>query len=175
MDGEFVTRATIWITLILYLSGVGLLAAAAGRAWSNSLTRVVWTIACFSLVLHFVSAFHFYHEWSHAAASRDTARQTYDVVGVASGVGVFVNYALLTVWVLDIAWWWLKGAASYFRRPRFLILAWHGFLVFVIFNATVVFGKGPARWVGLLITLMLLISWIFVARQIVSKRLDVTA
>ena len=53
-----------------------------------------------------------------------------------------------------MGWWWLRGLDSYRRRPRLIILLWHGFLIFIIFNATVVFKDGIQRWVGLLICLL---------------------
>lgn len=163
--GELLTRATIWITIVLYVAGVLMLALNKHRATADATVRLVWTVACISLIVHFLSAFQFYHDWSHAAAYRETSRKTYEVVGFASGVGVFINYGLLGIWVLDLGWWWLRGRDSYFKRPRLAVLAWHWFLIFVIFNATVVFGKGLARGVGLIIILVLCLAWISVTRQ----------
>jgi hypothetical protein len=55
---------------------------------------------------------------------------------------------LLVVWFLDVIWWW-RGLAGYAARPK--IIAWciQGFLAFMWFNATVVFGHGWIRWSGL--------------------------
>ena len=170
--GEFLTRATIWITIVLYVAGVLVLVINKPQPRAHATVRVVWTLACISLILHFLFAFEFFHNWSHAAAYRDTARQTYQVVGFASGAGLIVNYVLLAIWVLDVGWWWLRGRDSYFKRPRLVILAWHWFLLFIIFNATVVFGKGLARWVGLLVSLILCLAWIMVTKQISSQKPD---
>ena len=135
------------------------------RVVLESVTRVVWTIACASLIAHFVSAFHFYHNWSHAAAYADTARQTNEIFGLDWGGGVFINYALVLAWMLDVAWWWRGGVDSYRKRPLPLVVAWHGFLIFIIFNATVVFGNGIVRWVGLAICLLLMLVWLRIARN----------
>ena len=116
------------------------------------------------MLAHFVSAFHFYHDWSHAAAYRDTARQTREVFGLDWGGGVFINYALLTAWIVDVGWWWGSGVESYRTRPRGLLVAWHGFLIFIIFNATVVFADGVVRWIGLVICSVLVIAWVRVVR-----------
>jgi hypothetical protein len=95
------------------------------------------------------AAYHFYHNWSHAAAYRETARQTAEVTGLDWGGGLFINYALVIGWVIDVALWRLRGLDAYRKRPRWLAAAWQGFLLFIIFNATVVFKTGPLRWIGL--------------------------
>jgi hypothetical protein len=126
---------------------------------------VAWTIACAALLAHYVSAFQFFHAWSHAAAYTDTARQTAEVFGINWGGGVFINYTLGILWTGDVAWWWATGLASYRNRPWFLILIWHSFLIFIIFNATVVFEDGITRWIGILVTSCLCLSWIAINRQ----------
>jgi hypothetical protein len=40
--------------------------------------------------------------------------------------------------------------------------AWQGFLLFIIFNATVVFKTGPLRWIGLGLCLWLGFLWLLV-------------
>ena len=165
---EFLTRGTIWISIAGYAIGSVIYAmsyATRRRARWDAATRVIWTIAWASLTAHFISAFQFYHSWSHAAAYADTARQTREAFGLNWGGGVFINYALLIAWIVDIAWWWVRGLDSYRKRPLPLVLAWHGFLIFIIFNATVVFGDGIVRWIGLVICLMLILSWVRIIRQ----------
>ncbi|HJS24184.1 MAG TPA: hypothetical protein VJ751_07510 [Pyrinomonadaceae bacterium] len=68
------------------------------------------------------------------------------------------------LWFADVTWWWLAGLSSYRRRPWLLTLLWHGFLLFIIFNATVVFKEGLTRWVGLLVCLTLGLSWVLSSR-----------
>lgn len=57
------------------------------------------------------------------------------------------------------------GSEFISRRPWILTLIWHSFLIFIIFNATVVFKDGPARWIGLLVSLTLCLSWALISRQ----------
>ena len=114
---------------------------------------------------HFICAYQFYHHWSHESAYLDTARQTDEVIGLNWGGGLFINYAFLTIWTIDVAWWWLRGLASYRTRPWPLVAAWHGFMIFILFNAMVVFKEGPTRWVGLVICMVLLLSWARIARH----------
>jgi hypothetical protein len=159
MTGEFLTRATVWLSILAYTAGTVVFALARRPRWDPAV-RVAWTIACASLIAHFVSAFQFYHGWSHDAAYRETARQTQEMFGVNWGGGLFINYLLLVVWIGDISWWWLSGLNSYRLRPRRLLVAWHGFLVFIIFNATAVFADGIVRWVGGLVCLILAVSWV---------------
>ena len=100
-----------------------------------------------------------------AAAYADTAQQTQELFGLNWGGGLFINYALLLAWIVDIAWWWRSGLDSYRKRPWPLIAAWHGVIIFIIFNATVVFGDGVVRWLGLAICLLLTLTWLRIVRH----------
>ena len=163
--GEFLTRATIWVAIVAYAVGSVVFALARGRSRWDSAARVLWTIAVLSLVGHFICAYQFYHHWSHESAYIDTARQTDEVVGLNWGGGLFINYAFLIIWAIDVAWWWLRGLSSYRTRPWPVVAAWHGFMIFILFNAMVVFKDGPTRWVGLVICVVLLLSWARIARH----------
>lgn len=158
-NGELLTRGTIWVSLVGYTLGSITFSTARGKTRWDSATRVTWSIACISMIAHFASAFQFYHGWSHAAAYADTARQTEEVFGLNWGGGLFINYAILSAWMVDIAWWWHSGLASYRKRPMLVLAVWHGLFIFIIFNATVVFGHGIARWFGLLICALLTSAW----------------
>jgi hypothetical protein len=152
--GEFITRSTVWISIFAYLLGTILLSRR-----RTYLARIFWTVACLALVSHFVAAFQFYHDWSQASAYRETAQQTNQVFGLNWGGGLFINYAVLLLWFADVGWWWMRGLNSYWRRSLLLLLAWHGFLIFIIFNATVVFKSDIQRWLGLAICLILCYCW----------------
>jgi hypothetical protein len=161
ISGELLTRGTIWISLVAYTIGCVVFVAADLDRW----VRLAWTIGCAALLAHFAFAFQFYHAWSHESAFVDTARQTREFIGVNSGGGIFVNYAVAALWFGDVVWWWVAGLRSYRRRPWWLTLLWHGFLVFIIFNATVVFKHGWVRWIGLLMSLCLCLSWVLINRR----------
>lgn len=121
--------------------------------------RVWWTAGCLLLFVHVACAFQFVHHWSHRAAYAATARQTMAVTGFDSGGGLYVNYAVLAVWLLDICWWWAAPArhVSRSRRADWLL---QGFLAFIWFNATVVFGHGMTRWLGAAAWLLLFLLWL---------------
>src|SRR5262249_21730004 len=111
------------------------------------------------LLTHVAFAFHYYHGWSHTAAYRETARQTAEVVGLDWGGGLFINYILIAAWIVDVIWWWI-GPGSWRSRPKYLTAGWHGFLIFIIFNATVIFKTGLLRWIGFSLCLTLVILWL---------------
>jgi hypothetical protein len=164
-SGEFLTRGTIWISMLSYALGCVVFAMASRQNDLDRWVRLAWTVGCAALVLHFICAFQFYHSWSHESAYVDTARQTAEVVKINWGGGLFINYVVASLWFADVAWWWLSGVSSYRRRPWVLTLIWHSFLIFIIFNATVVFKDGITRWIGLLLSLTLCLSWILISRQ----------
>ncbi len=161
--GEVLTKLTIWIAVAAYFAGAALYALARGRRRWDVLARLAWTAACASLLAHVACAFHVYHSWSHAAAYSDTARQTYEVFGLDWGGGLYVNYALAAAWAADVCWWW-RGLEGYRRRPWALAAAWHAFLLFIVFNATVVFEGGFVRWAGLALCAGLCLAWLVGAR-----------
>lgn len=156
--GEFLTRFTIWVTLAGYGVGAALLALSRKDQRRERAARLAWTIACIGLLLHVACAFHFYHGWSQDSAYRETARQTAEVFGLDWGGGLYINYALMTVWVADVVWWW-RGPGLYRRRPVVLVAVWQAFLIFIFFNATVVFETGPLRFTGLFLCLALCLLW----------------
>jgi hypothetical protein len=114
-------------------------------------------------------AYHFYHKWSQADAYRETARQTAEVTGFDWGGGLFINYALIIGWIIDVALWG-RGLEAYRSRPQWLAAAWQGFLFFIVFNATVVFKTGPLRWIGLALCLWLAFLWLIVYRSKAARR-----
>lgn len=156
--GEFFTRFTIWVTLAAYSVGLALLALSRKKQRLEQSARLAWTIACLSLLIHIACAFHFYHEWSQDSAYQETARQTAEVFGLNWGGGLYINYALMLGWIADVVWWW-RGLDGYRRRPAALVAIWQGFLMFIFFNATVVFETGPLRYTGLFLCLGLCLLW----------------
>jgi hypothetical protein len=163
-SGEILTRATIWVAMVGYGAGAVTFALSRQRAKWESATRWLWTIACCCLIAHVAAAFNFYHAWSHTDAYNDTRRQTEEVVGLSWGGGLYINYLLLAGWVVDLVWWWLGGLSSYRHRPWLLLAAWHSFLLFIIFNATVVFKTGSVRWAGLALCLLIGSTWWILVR-----------
>ena len=99
--------------------------------------RVSWTLAWAAFVVHVAMAFHHAHRWSHAEAFRHVEESS------GFGPGIFVSYAFTLIWTWDVLRWWARGPAA--RPPRW----WLGFMLFVTFNATVVYEAGFIRWAGL--------------------------
>jgi hypothetical protein len=126
--------------------------------WAR-LARTAWTVGCIAYLGHVYCAFQFYHGWSHASAFEETARQTRDTVGWEVGEGLFVSYFFTAAWLADVVWWWWVGAGNYTRRPRAFTTALQAFFFFIVFNATVVFESGGARWLGLALCVGLASLW----------------
>lgn len=154
--GELLTRGTIWITLLAYL--VGSIIFHVKR--NDSLTRTIWTIGSLSLLLHFLAAFNFYHDWSEVSAYQETARQTDEYIGLNWGGGLYINYAILVLWTVDLMTWWLRGVDSYRRDFWTLRVIWHSLLIFIIINALIVFKGGMVRLIGIVYCLVLILVWL---------------
>ncbi|HEY0430926.1 MAG TPA: hypothetical protein VGC61_03885 [Pyrinomonadaceae bacterium] len=163
--GELLTRLTIWITIVAFAVGFATFALSRNRRSWDAAARLAWTVACIALLAHVAFAYHFYHGWSQDAAYLETARQTEKVVGLNWGGGLYINYALVIGWVVDTICWWVLGLEVYRSRSWPLVAAWRGFLIFIIFNATVVFKTGFVRWAGLFVCVALGLTWLIGARD----------
>ncbi len=106
------------------------------------------------MLVHVLLSFHFRHYWSHDAAVIETARQTKELIGWDWGGGVWLNYLLVVVWLGDALWLNL-APAHYLFRAKWVTYAAQGYLAFMWFNATVVFGSWGARVFGVLVLVAL--------------------
>jgi len=136
--------ATAWFT------GLGYVLAVCGRLRQGSWTPWAargWLFGACMMLVHVLIAFHFRHDWSHAVAVRDTARQTKELMGWEWGGGVWLNYLLVVIWLGDALWLRL-AKESYVNRAKWLGVIIQGYLAFMWFNATVVFGGWGAKVFG---------------------------
>lgn len=85
-------------------------------------------------VIHVCLAFEMVHQWSHWKAWEATLLQG------GYGDGIYLNYLMLAVWLLDVAWWWLLPT-QHAQRNTWTMALIHGFLLFMWFNAAVIFAK----------------------------------
>lgn len=159
---------TVWIirlALVAYFVALAelLLTAQSRRA------RLAWTIGALACVAHIGLAMHFQHHWSNAAAYAETARQTREIIGLDWGGGIYINYLFAAVWLADAAWWWCSPA-SRVARGMWLSGLIHGFLAFIIFNATVVFKTGPLRWTVLAACLALMMMAAVAVKRARSRK-----
>jgi hypothetical protein len=157
--GESLTRLSVWLALVGYGAGAGLLLLARSRQrWLDG-ARWAWTIGCGFMVAHVALAFGSHHHWSHVDAYLQTARRTDEMIGARWGGGIYFNYVFIAAWIADAAWWWV-APSSFARRPRWLTSIWHGFAFFMVFNGAVIFAMGPVRWFGALICgCLVVLSW----------------
>lgn len=144
---HFQVHFTIWLALMLYTVAASLMLSLRGGDWQaltvrGQLARWLWTWACLVYLIHVAMAFHYVHEWSHAQAMAHVEDET------GFGEGIFVSYAFTLWWFVDVMWWWLSPN-GYTNRSIWIGRALHGFMLFIIFNGTIVFETGFSRWLGI--------------------------
>lgn len=154
--GELLLRWTAWLSLLAWAGSEWAQARPASAGLRRA--RVLFTAGGALLLAHSLVAFHVRHAWSHAAAFRDTARQTEAVTGLAVGAGLFVNYSFVLLWLAESLWWW-RAPASYLERSRAISRGVRGVFLFMFVNGAVVFVRGPARWLGVAAVLVVLAAW----------------
>ena len=165
--GEWIVRGSVWLALLCYPAGP--LGIAVSTTAGLRIARIVWSVGCAAFLVHVASSFDVFYGWSHSVAVSETARQVAELTGRPFGAGIYLNYLFTAGWVLDAAWWWFD-AASYRRRSRIGVLLVHGFFLFMIFNATVVFEEGAVRLMGLAVTAVGGIALAKAARRLKAER-----
>jgi len=142
-----VGNALVRWTVRLAVAGLAAfwLMAVAGRP-GPAARRTVYTVAWALYILHVFAAFQFVHDWNHAAAWAEVARQTEAATGVASGVGLLVNHAVTLLWTADVVLRWTARCEPPPARVRIVRVVVQAVLIFVTVQATVVFGP-PGWWI----------------------------
>jgi len=149
--------ATALLFVAAWAAAAAVLLRARPDEWRTLAPRVrtarrLWTLGLALHVVHVGCAFALAHAWSHAAAVRHVAATG------GFGWGIAVNYLFAAAWAADAGWWW-ANPVGYATRPRSVGLAVHGFLAFVTFNATVVFGTNEVRATGAVAFAGLAVLW----------------
>lgn len=125
--------------------------------------RIPYTAGLTFLMMHLLAAFGRVHGWEHAAAWQHVRERTAATTGVESGVGLLLNELTVVVWLLDVAWWWLRPESRQ-ARPKWVAQSISGLLCFMAFNATIVFARPATRIVafvalGLTFVIFLKFGW----------------
>jgi hypothetical protein len=155
--GDDLTRHTVRLALLLWAAAAVLMLSLAPDEWAavgrGRLARCCWSLAWLAYLVHLGMAFQYYHHWTHAAA----VRHVRDVSGL--GEGIYFSHAFTLFWTLDVAYWWLRPRGYAARWPWFDRLL-HGFMAFMVFNATVVYEQGFIRWAGVALFAVLGPLWL---------------
>jgi hypothetical protein len=152
--GEIATRLTVWLALLFWLGAEWFSLRASKllvRQWFFGISAVVF-------LAHVILAFHVFYGWSQTTALADVRRQTMEVTGFRWSIGLWINYAFAALWIVE-ALWLAIAPALHAARPGWIKWAVRGVFWFMAFNGTVVFVKGPQRWLGLAICLAVLPPW----------------
>ena len=158
--GDRMIALTAQLSVACYAVSL-LIAARRGSGSPPSISEAFsWTAGLFGLLAHVACAFHFLHHWSHSAALRHTALRTAEVTGWDWPGGLYVNYAFLLFWGVDVVRVWREASGA----APVATLRWrrmvHGVFLFMMFNATVVFG--PWHWT--VACIVFAAAWWFVRR-----------
>lgn len=156
--GDALTRNMIRLALAWYATALALMMFLRNDDWRAATrlgraARWCWTWGVAAFVIHVLLAFHFFHHWSQAAALQHTR----EVSGVAEGL--YVSYLFTGLWIADAACWWL-APHRYAARAPWIDRLLHGFMLFMVFNSTVIFESGPIRWVSLVALAALAALWL---------------
>ena len=162
--GEY---GTLWaIRFALLLMFVAYVQQLRGASEVATHVRILWLAGAICVLLHSVGALISFHHGSHEAAFNSTAKQTEELLGIAVGAGLYVNYGFALVWMGD-ALFRIAKPVQYLTLPNRYRSLVHGFLLFIAFNGTVVFKDGWIRWLGL--TAGAFLVWLGLLRYLGSK------
>ena len=152
------TRFTVRLALLYYAAAATLMLLLRRTEWSASsgrgrAARWCWTLAWATYAVHLLTAFGVYHHWSHA----DAVEHTREISGF--GAGIWFSHSFTALWSADVLFWWLRPE-RYAARSVWIDRLLHGFMAFIIFNATVVYEHGPIRWAGIVLFSELAAVWL---------------
>ncbi len=156
--GELFLKGTAWLGLLAWAASEWRRRSSPPASAGEREARGALTAGGLALLAHSALAFHLRYGWSQEAAQQDTARQTEAVTGLAFGGGLFVNYAFLALWAVEIFWWW-RAPVAYRGRAAALDWSVRAFFLFMFVNGAIVFAHGPVRVVGTLATLAVAWAW----------------
>ena len=145
---------TIWIAVALFVAGEAGKRAVTHRrvAWR------LWTAGAIACAVHMALAMGLQYGWSHDRAVDATAAQVEQAFGVRFGLGFYLNYVFLALWIAEAAWW-RAAPQSYFGRSPRSIVATRLFFAIILVNGAVVFVQPSRRLAGALLVGILLWAW----------------
>lgn len=140
--------------------GLLLLGPRIGATPTFRLARGLWTSGAIAMAVHVICAFHFVHDWSHAAAWEHTARRTAEVAGFDWGGGLIINEVFLAWWLFDAATLWRSPLPGW-RQSLWYETLLHAWFAFLMINATVVFGPPGWRVAGIVAAVALFVAYVY--------------
>ncbi|QDT53190.1 hypothetical protein Pan44_12060 [Caulifigura coniformis] len=157
------TRTTIHLALVEYAAALWMMTSLSADDWRATTSpgiavRWLWTWACVTFLVHVACAFHLVHRWSHAHAFEATRQEG------GFGEGLYVNYLFMMLWIGDVLWWWISPD-NYAVRSRWIGRTLHAFMLFIAFNATIVFEVGLVRLAGAAALMALAARWLVIAKR----------
>jgi hypothetical protein len=170
LSAQDVVRWTIRLALVCLTAALCLEWETTGDRWRRA-ANLIWTAGCALVWMHLITAIRYHHGGSFSQAAAETSRRTAEVLGWSPGGEIYVNLAFAVVWTFDAAWRW-AAPDSWRGRSQLLSAAITAFLLFIAFNATVVFERGVVRWAGIAVSLLLATSF---ARGVYARRRETAA
>ena len=131
---------------MLLMVGV-LTAELRGARSTGRLITWVWLLGALFAMAHSLGALMTFHHGSQEAALESTAEQTEQLLGFRFGLGLYVNYLFVVVWLAD-AVFRLLAPSRYVLLPKWYRRSVIGFLVFIAINGAIVFKSGWIRIIG---------------------------
>src|SRR5262245_9667291 len=154
MNSLTIVRGTMMVATVAWAVGEALMKRS---RLSDRRARAIWTIGIALALIHVALSFHFVYGWNHEAAVAATARQTADRIGWSWRGGIYVNFLFRALWLLDVAWWWIRPESHISRSTRYERTRLAVF-VFMFFNGAVVFASGIGRVVGICSMMVVLLA-----------------
>jgi hypothetical protein len=156
--GDSLVRYSVRLALLYYGIAACLMLTLRPEEWfplvsRAQITRGFWCAAYAAYLIHLAMAFHYYHHWSHA----DAVDHTREVAGI--GEGIYVSHLFTLLWGADVLYW-LWSPSGYASRRAWIGWVLHAFMVFIIFNGTVVYETGFIRWAGVALLTILGMFWV---------------
>lgn len=144
MTSEGIAHVSAWLVVAAYVLAL----ISEFRRFDENSRRRIWALGALSLLGHMLWTMLVIHHGSFQEALDHTAMKTKQLVGIAIGAGLYVNFAMLAIWLADAAAWFLVPHWRNYRQKYFLPM--HLVFGFLFFNAAIVFASTGGRILGII-------------------------
>lgn len=158
MTSEGLAQGSAWLVVATYVLAL----ISEIRRWDENSRRTIWAAGALSLLGHTLWTMLVVHHGSLQEAFDHTAEKTEQSVGIAVGAGLYVNFAMLAIWLADSLAWYIVPNWGNFRLKYFLPM--HLVFGFLFLNAAIVFASAGGRILGIAALAIVVVAWLLPRR-----------
>lgn len=158
MTSDGIAHVSAWLVVATYVLAL----ISEFRRLDEKYRRLIWAAGALSLLGHTLWTMLVVHQGSFQEAFDHTSKKTEQLVGMPIGAGLYVNFAMLAIWLADAAAWCIVPNWRISRQKY--LLPMHFVFGFLFLNAAIVFASTEGRILGLAALAIIVVAWLLPRR-----------